>query len=194
MSVGLDDLEFVVLTADHLHHLPSFKCNNAELKGYLIENAYLNQLDRTSVTRLVFYKGRLVGYFTLVTDVIKKKELVDGDGSPDFRYTEYPALKIARLATHQEFERQGIGRYMLLRIYTIWIRFSSYIGCRIITVDAKPDAVGFYKRFDFHEAIIDPKKLRGRDTVPLYIDIHKELERLRKNVSLSDYDEHAHPP
>lgn len=78
---------------------------------------------------------------------------------------------------------------MLLKIFSIWIRLSHYIGCRIITVDAKPDAVGFYVNFFFHEAIIDPKKLKNRDTIPLYIDIHKELERIGKNAPLSDYDE-----
>lgn len=130
-----------------------------------------------------------MGYFTLVTDVIKKNELVADDGEAEYKYQTYSALKIARLATHKEYEHQGIGRSMLLKIFSIWIRFSQYIGCRIITVDAKPDAVGFYVRFSFHEAIVDQKKVRGRDSVPLYIDIHKELERIGKNVPLSNYDE-----
>lgn len=189
MSVSLDDLEFVVLTAAHDHHLSTFKCKNSELKDFLIEDAYKNQLDRISVTRLVFLQGHLVGYFTLVTDVIKKNELAADDGEAEYKYQTYSALKIARLATHKEYEHQGIGRCMLLKIFSIWIRFSRYIGCRIITVDAKPDAVGLYVRFSFNEAIVDPKKLKGRDTVPLYIDIHKELERIGKNASLSDYDE-----
>lgn len=176
MSISIDELDFVVLTADTLSLLSTFRCRNEELKGFLIEDAYRNQKDRTSVTWLVLHNGRLVGYFTLVTDVIKKREVDDSDGDPEFRYSEYPALKIARLATHQEFERQGVGSSMLIKIYTIWIRLSAYIGCRIITVDAKPEAEGFYEKFSFHKAIIDPKKLQGRDTVPLYIDIHKELE------------------
>ncbi len=136
----------------------------------------------------MLHNGRLVGYFTLVTDVIKKQELNDGDGDPEYTYSEYPALKIARLATHQEFERQGIGRSMLVKIYTIWIRFSEYIGCRIITVDAKPEAEGFYEKFSFHKAIIDQKKLRGRDTVPLYIDIHRELTGV-KDRTLSEFSD-----
>ena len=155
----------------------------------MVENAYQSQIDKTSVTRIVFLEGRLVGYFTLVTDVIKKTELGDGDGDEDFKYNTYPALKIARLATHQEFERQGIGSRMLVKIYTIWIELSKYIGCRIITVDAKPDAVGFYEKFDFHKAIIDPKKLKGRQTIPLYIDIHKELERIGKDHTLEDFND-----
>ena len=189
MSISLPDLNFLVLTADHLRLLPSFKCKNNELKGFFTENAYQNQIDKTSVTRLVFYEGHLVGYFTLVTDVIKKKELDDGDGDEDFKYSTYPALKIARLATHEEFERQGIGSCMLVKIYIIWIQLSGYIGCRIITVDAKPDAVGFYEKFDFHKAIIDPRKLKDRDTIPLYIDIHKELERIGKDHSLSEFND-----
>jgi GNAT superfamily N-acetyltransferase len=189
MNIDLDDLEFVVLSADHDHQISTFRCRNPELKDFLSEDAYQNQLDRISVTRLVFWQGRLVGYFTLVTDVIKKDELSENDGDPDYKYRTYSALKIARLATHKEFEHQGVGRAMLLKIFSIWIRFSRYIGCRIITVDAKPDAVGFYVKFSFHEAIFDQRKLKGRDTVPLYIDIHKELERIGKNAPLSAYDE-----
>jgi len=188
MSINIENLNFLVLSADNLHHLSSFTCNNPELKGFLIDDAYQNQRDRVSVTRLVFYNGRLVGYFTLVTDVIKKKELDDGDGDPAFLYSTYPAMKIARLATHQEFELQGIGRSMLLKIFSIWIRLSGYIGCRIITVDAKPDAVRFYTKFGFHQAILDQQKLEKRDTVPLYIDIHKELEKIGKNIPLSEFE------
>jgi GNAT superfamily N-acetyltransferase len=176
MHPSIQDLEFKVLDTSHLCQLTSFNCSNVELKEFLTQDALQNQLDRISVTRLVFYQGRLVGYFTLVTDVIKRGEIADSDGAKDFRYATYSAIKIARFATHREFERQGIGRNMLLKIFAIWIRLSKYIGFRIITVDSKPEAVGFYKKFDFHEAIIDKRKLKDQSTIPMYIDIHKELE------------------
>jgi GNAT superfamily N-acetyltransferase len=149
-----------------------------------VQDALKNQLDHISVTRLVFYQGRLVGYFTLVTDVIKSKEIAHEDGVDDFQYKMYSSLKIARLATHKEYERQRIGRNMLMKIFAIWIRFSKYIGCRIITVDSKPESVGFYQKFDFREAIIDPRKLEGKETVPLYVDIHKALIGSSKNRKL----------
>lgn len=188
MSINQDELEFVVLTAAHVHHISSFKCKNPELKDFLTEDAYKNQIDQISATQLVFLHGRLLGYFTLVTDVIKKTELAADDGELGYKYPTYSSLKIARLATHEEFERQGIGRSMLLKIFSIRIHLSRYVGCRIITVDAKPDAIGFYENFSFHKAIVDNKKLKGKDTIPLYIDIHKELERIGKNVPLSDYN------
>ena len=115
MGISVKDLEFVVLDADY--DLSSFECSNAELKDFLTQDALSNQVARLSVTRLAFYKGRPVGYFTLVTDVIKKSELDTADGEQDFRYTTYPAFKIARFATHREFERQGVGRAMLLKIF-----------------------------------------------------------------------------
>jgi GNAT superfamily N-acetyltransferase len=186
MGISVKDLEFTVLDTDH--DLSSFECSNAELKDFLMQDAFSNQTARLSVTRLAFYKGRPVGYFTLVTDVIKKSELDMADGEQDFRYTTYPAFKIARFATHREFERQGVGRAMLLKIFALWIRLSKHIGCRMITVDAKPEAVGFYKRFSFHDAIIDQNKLKGKDTIPLYIDIHRELERIGKSVPLSEFE------
>jgi len=186
--IGINELRFLVLSADHQSLLSTFKCKNEELRGFLIENALASQRDKTASTRLVFHEGNLVGYFTLVTDVIKKREINDGDGEPAFRYATYPALKIARLATNQDYENRQIGRNMLIKIYTIWIEFSRYVGCRIITVDAKPEAVGFYEKFSFQKAIIQRKKLQGRDTIPLYIDIRKELERLGVDHTLLEYE------
>jgi GNAT superfamily N-acetyltransferase len=188
MGISIKELEFKILDSSHISLLSSFSCKNSELKDFLVQDALTNQIDHVSVTRLVFYQGHLVGYFTLVTDVIKSSEIADGDGIEGFSYKTYSSLKIARLATHREYERQGIGRNMLLKIYAIWIRFSKYIGCRIITVDSKPESVGFYKKFDFRDAIIDSKKLKGRDTIPLYIDIHKALERSQGNKKLIELE------
>jgi hypothetical protein len=81
----------------------------------LIENDLNSQRDKTASTRLVIYEGKLVGYFILVTDVIRKREINDGDGEPAFKYFTYPAMKIARLATHQDYEHRQIGRNMLIK-------------------------------------------------------------------------------
>ena len=189
MKIDINELTFLVLNADHIASLHTFECSNAELRAYLDENAYDDQIQRVSVTRLVFYQGTLVGYFTLVTDVIAKKDLCDGDGAPGYPYGSYPALKIARLATHQDYQGKNIGRNILMKIFSIWIRLSNYIGCRIITVDAKPAAVEFYKKFAFNEVTIDPHKLKNRETIPLYIDIRKELDGIDRDRTLQEFEE-----
>ncbi len=60
---------------------------------------------------------------------------------------------------------------MLHEILTLTILISGYVGCRIITVDAKPESVGFYEKFGFKRA-----RSRRSDPVPMYMDYHRLLE------------------
>jgi len=170
MKISFEDLEFHLL--DKSHDLSSFECVNKELNAFLQEDALENQYAMVSVTRLVYYEGNLIGFFTLVNDCIHKRELQQGDGEKGYRYSHYPALKIARFATHKVYVNRDIGRSMLLKTFAIVMRLSRYVGCRFITIDSKPEAVSYYKKFAFQDALTDNK---GGDTTPLYRDFHKTL-------------------
>ena len=164
-------LEFVLLDADH--NLSGFFSTEPELDEFLKDDAFENQRNLISVTRLVYWKGNLVGYFTLVNDSIEVRSVEACDREESYQYRKYPALKIARLAMHIDYERYGIGRSMLRKIFTIAITLSHYVGCRIITVDSKHSAVLFYKKFAFKQAIKTPN-----ETVPLYLDLKTALQRI----------------
>lgn len=170
-SIPFEELEFVRLNATH--DLSGFHSTEPELDNFLKEDALTNQNNLISVTRLVLWKGNIVGFFTLINDSIEVRSVDECDREENYQFRKYPALKIARLATHIHCERFGIGRSMLRRIFTISITLSHHVGCRIITVDAKYSAVDFYKKFAFKQATRNPK-----DTVPLYFDLKNALQRV----------------
>jgi hypothetical protein len=60
---------------------------------------------------------------------------------------------------------------MLREVLALTIMISEYVGCRIITVDAKPGSVGFYEKFGFKRAMS-----KRSDLVPMYMDYHRLLE------------------
>ena len=163
------------------------QCRELDLTEFLIEDALENQAARLSVTRIVSYEGQVVGFFTLTNDCIIRKGVSDDDGEEWYPYPHYPALKIARLATHQEFEGRGIGRAMLLKTVAIAMRLSQYVGCRMITVDSKPDSEGFYQKYGFQKVLIKKKA----DTIPLYRDFYRSYQEAEKDMSppLSVFDE-----
>ena len=111
LPLPFEDLEFVLLNADH--DLSGFHSSEPELNEFLKEDALVNQNNLISVTRLVFFKGDLVGYFTLINDSIEVRAVEECDREESYHFRKYPALKIARLATHNDFERFGVGRSML---------------------------------------------------------------------------------
>ncbi|KUG19892.1 acetyltransferase [hydrocarbon metagenome] len=184
-KIPFHSLSFSFLNEDV--DVSSFRCEEPDLTEFLIEDALKNQAARLSVTRIVSYEGRIVGFFTLTNDCIIRKGIDDDDGEEGYPYPHYPALKIARLATHQEFEGRGVGRAMLLKTMAIAMRLSLYVGCRMITVDSKPKSEGFYLKYGFQKAQIRKKK----DMIPLYRDFYRSYQEAEKGMSppLSNFND-----
>ena len=183
-KLPINNFSFSLLNEDV--DVSSFRCGESDLTEFLIDDALDNQIARLSVTRLVSYEGQIVGFFTLTNDCIIRKGISDDDGEEWYPYPHYPALKIARLATHQEFEGQGVGRAMLLKTVAIAMRLSQYVGCRMITVDSKPKSEGFYLKYGFQRALMKKKK----DTIPLYRDFYRSCQEVKRSMNppLSVFD------
>jgi len=151
--------------------LSGFDCSESELNEFLVQDALDNQIRNFSVTRLLYWKNNITGYFTLVNDCISVDNLENVDRQDDIIYRKYPALKIARLATDKNFENKGIGTHMIDEIFYITFRISNSVGCRILTVDSKQNSVTFYQKFGFKIATNS-----RRETIPMYLDFHSALK------------------
>lgn len=120
-----------------------------------------------------------------LNEFLKVDAIHSGDGSIDYPYRRYPALKIARLAAESRYHVQGIGRAMLLKTMEIAIVLSGYVGVRIITVDSKPESVEFYEKFGFKRAT-----RKNHDTISLYRDFHRticDIEDEREESDITEY-------
>ena len=144
----------------------TFFCTDNDLNDFL-HNSALQDIQRGySVTHLVKMGNTIVGFFTLIADSIQN-ERVDAAEFPDYCYGKLPAMKIARLATHKEFERQGIGEFMVNEAFRRAYSLTQHVGCCVITVDAKVDAVGFYEKYAFFRT----KTKSNQDTVIMYLNL-----------------------
>ena len=126
----------------------------------------------------------LVGYFTLINDSIVAEAVHESDREPTWEYRKYPAIKIARMARHRDFDGPGIGTIRRRRNFIIVLHVSQFTGCRIITVDSKPGAANWYRKKGFTLAQIKPRE----DTVPLYMDFHRFVSQEEERVLTSLHD------
>ena len=168
-QITYQDLSFPFLSEDA--HVELFSCPGKDLEDFLAEDALIIQSNLLSATRLAVYKGVLVGYFTLVNDCISVSSVMKDHGEPGYPYRKYPAIKIARLATHSDYIRKGVGTGMILKIFQIVLALSTHSGCRFITVDSKTDALPFYTGIGFTQAVSRPQ-----ETISLYLDFHKFVQ------------------
>lgn len=179
MKIPLNELHFDFLSEGSDLH--SFRCSDNDLNEFLRDDALYYQQERLASTRLSYYHGTLVGYFTLVNDSIFADAITGEDGDRRFEARRYPAIKIARLATHDDYTGRGIGMHMVTKATSVVVKLSKYTGCRIITVDAKSGREPFYEQFGFKRA-----RAKVQDTTPMYFDYHrylKDISRLEPPIS-----------
>jgi GNAT superfamily N-acetyltransferase len=147
----IDPSFFFITPLNDMENVMDFCCNDEELNDFLQNDALNDHQNMYSITHLVKHQGEIIGFFTLSTDTIHISN-VDGIEFSDYRYRKLPAIKIARLATHKDYEGGGVGKYMLGKILEITFNLARDVGCSVITVDAKLNAIGFYMKYVFTEA------------------------------------------
>ncbi|PJZ70062.1 GNAT family N-acetyltransferase [Leptospira perolatii] len=91
-------------------------------------------------------------------------------------YKTYPAVLIGRLATHNNHLRNGYAR-LTIDIIKAWFTTSNKTGCRFIIVDARKDAVDFYKKNGFEEY---PAEMETNQNILLYFDLMDYLIQQNK--------------
>ena len=58
-------------------------------------------------------------------------------------------MLIGHLATHKDYERRGIGQYMIYWAINKATELSETIGCRVIMLNPEKDAQKFYEKLNF---------------------------------------------
>jgi GNAT superfamily N-acetyltransferase len=111
--------------------------------------------------------GRLWGYVTLsATEVITVDAYKPAAEWPEKWHI--PAIKLARMAVDEELQGQGVGSYLVdWAIALVNDHVARHIGCRLIVVDAKKNAVGFYEKRGF--TLLDTEANKARENPVMFL-------------------------
>ena len=182
--MAIENFVFTALKADT--EIKPFKCEDKDLNGFLMDDAKKYQADLMAVTYLIENRegSETVAYFSLLNDKIsydprnhtswnRLNRLVANSK----RRKHYPAVKIGRLAISEKYRRIGLGEDIIDMVKFIFTQ-KSRAGCRFITVDAYPNAVGFYTKCGF-------EYFSGKDldekTIPLFYDLKRFDDKGKRN-------------
>jgi GNAT superfamily N-acetyltransferase len=154
----------------------TFRSGNPALDYFFQQYAGQNQFrHHIGTTYVAIESGRIVGYATVSPAHLECEKLAEAERK---RLPSYPlpVLRLARLATAEDAQGQGVGKALLRHVCLLASRMSTDFGCVGLLVDAKPEAVAYYEAFGFlrlepvtGEAAMQP--------VPLFLPIQK-LTRL----------------
>ena len=90
----------------------------------------------------------MAGYATIAPGHIEIENL---PAARRKRLPQYPLpiLRLARLAVDRSFQGQGFGKQLLRFVLNLALQMAGNFGCVGVVVDAKSEAVSFYRRFGF---------------------------------------------
>jgi ribosomal protein S18 acetylase RimI-like enzyme len=127
-----------------------FDCGRETQNRFLYARAWRDAKAAVSVTHLVFIKGLLAGYITLMMDRIA---LGPDEKPKGVTWRLVPALKIAQLAVDRRFSGYGLGKFLVGLAIDFARRTRTFVGCRFITLDAEPELVGWYESIGFRRNV-----------------------------------------
>jgi len=175
--LNIKDLKFDRLTPETI--IKPFNCGDTDLNGFLFDDSKKHLKELIAVTYVLHMEDKTIAYYNLLNDKIAHTDLdknielfikrigkfISQDKRGDFK--SYPAVKIGRLAVHEDFQGQKIGNKILDYLKGNFI-LNNKTGCKFITVDAYSNSTKFYKQNGFEFLSSKDKK---SDTRLMYFNL-----------------------
>lgn len=128
-----------------------FRSGNIELDRFFARYAGQNQFRHHIGTTYVAVDGSaILGFATVAASELTTAKLSRAarKGLPAY---PIPVLRLARLAVDERAQGRGVGQVLLRAVFVLAHKMADELGCLGVVVDAKPEAVGFYRKLGFIE-------------------------------------------
>jgi predicted N-acetyltransferase YhbS len=160
----------------------NFRSNDPDLDRFFARFAGQNQFrHHIGVTYVATEDDRIIGYATVAPGNIEADSLPPAFRRALPRYP-LPVLRLARLAVSATDQDRGVGSALLRHVFRLALKLAEELGCAGIQVDAKRDAVEYYRRLGFSPVDATEGELESR---PRQLPMFLPLELIRDAVSTS---------
>lgn len=176
--MSLKEYSLIELKADTKINI--FNCNDEDLNDFLFTKAKFYSAELLATTYLLEKDNITMAYYSVFNDSLTieesdftsknafKKFLSNLVSHPKRHLKNIPAIKIGRLAVSIEAKNKGIGSKIIDFIISFCLEHNTNCACKLITVDAYEESLGFYEKMGF-SYLSDRDK--GEDTRQMYIDL-----------------------
>lgn len=153
-------MKLVELTTDY--ELKPFDCGDADLNGFLTDDAKLFAEKRIGKTFLLMDGNAIAAYFCLFNDKISRMEASNSAWRKVKKlfphgkhFCSYPAVKIGRFAVARSYHHTGLGSELMWSVKHMINTGPSCSAFRFLTVDAYLSAIPFYERNGFRMLVAE---------------------------------------
>jgi GNAT superfamily N-acetyltransferase len=150
----------------------TFDSGDPDLDRFFKRFAGQNQFKHyVGITYVAEEAGLLVGFATVSAAQVEIRDIPPAKHGGLPRYP-LPVLRLARLAVDKKAQGRGIGLALLKAVFVMARAMARDFGCIGVVVDAKPQAVTFYKRYGFTALEVVQGHLGDRpEPLPMFLEI-----------------------
>lgn len=127
----------------------AFHSGNVDLDRFFLRFAGQNQFRHHIGTSYVaIEESAILGFATVTPSELAVSAMPETQRRRLPKYP-LPVLRLARLAVAESARGRGVGSMLMQAVFQIAHRLATDVGCTGVVVDAKPDAVTFYRGLGF---------------------------------------------
>ena len=148
------------------HDRASFRCTREPaLEKYLTESGRAARENAKSISAVFVLldsenERRIAGYFTLSNTALIPSTVPVSIAKKLPRYDSWGALKLGRMARHDDYAEMGIGPILIARAFQTALTIEKQTGSFALVVDAKNSALAsWYASLGFISLIDSPLRL-----------------------------------
>jgi len=128
-----------------------FSCGEIELDYFFQKYVGQNQFKHyIGVSYVATDESTVFGFVTLSMATLSKE---DFDSKKQKKLPRYPlpVLNLSRMGVDKRYQGRGIGLSLIKMVFQVALEQKMSVGCMGVVVDAKEDAIAFYKKLGFQE-------------------------------------------
>jgi GNAT superfamily N-acetyltransferase len=166
----------LIFPVDKEHDRRQFACGEPRLDQFIRQEARQSSERRFTRTFVCLDQNKVTSFITLINCSIRNKIQDQHSRGLPRGYGEYPAIKIARFATDENYQGKGFGKRLLAFALDVARRHSEESGLSFVVVDAKHEtAAKFYEHCGFRRCL--------DDNLILYLTIQEIIQEWSRTSS-----------
>lgn len=138
-----------------------FNCNDEDLNDFLINKSKHYFSEHLATTFIIESEDLIYGFYSILNDSLRVEEVNFASKSSFKRVIKnlvthrkrhlenFPAIKIGRLGINSDIQTKGLGRIIVNSIIDYAVNQNEFCACKLITVDAYKQSLGFYEKMGF---------------------------------------------
>ena len=133
----------------------SFSCGEIALDYYFQKFAGQNQFKHFVGTTYISTDEKNIFGFVTVSAGSLMRDNLPKTIQKKFPNYPLPILRVTRIGVNIKYQNQGVGKELMATAFRLAIEQKDRFGCVGVVVDAKIDAIDFYKKLGFVEIEVE---------------------------------------